>query len=148
MHPSQSSGKDSPEMDNRQDLLEGSLAQVFAVYGDGLEMGLPQPVVVLLDCEDEIGGPLARQLVGDADIDEARREVQADAGERITTTLALPFSWEECRDEVAAWFPYLAATFEQTAPRDGFITVVVTAGGAATFTVPLDAKPTKRRRKK
>jgi hypothetical protein len=105
------------------------------------------PVVFLVDCEDEIGGPMARGWEGDDAVDAAIMENAADAeertadNERCITALARAFSLADCRREVPGVFPYLAPTFKSPPPAEGFLAVVVTAGGAASFTVPHSARP-------
>lgn len=115
-------------------LLEDSLELVFEVYNSAVEDSIDQPVVILLDCEDEIGGQIARSWLGEA-VDEA---IEAQSAE-MTTVFAHAFPWQQCSEQVPAVFPYLQPVFEDPHPADGFLAICVTAGGASAFTVPFDA---------
>jgi hypothetical protein len=148
--------EDDQAMEAKELLIESSLAQVFEEYDFARQHGIVDPVVFLVDCEDEIGSPMARAWEGDEAVDaaicdnQAAAEDEADDAaedeegervvERLITTLARAFSLADCRREVPKVFPYLAATFDSL-PPDGFWAVVVTAGGAATFKVPHSARP-------
>lgn len=139
-----STGDEEQDMLGREALIEDSLAQVFEAYDLAQRDGIKHPVVLLLDCEDEIGSQIARAWDGDDAVDAAiMANADRDDGEdasTITTTLARWESFKRCRNEVPKVFPYLAGTFEQPPPADGFVAVVVAFGGAATFVVPLDAR--------
>jgi hypothetical protein len=140
-----STGDEEQDMLGREALIEDSLAQVFEAYDLAQRDGIKNPVVLLLDCEDEIGSPIARAWDGDDAVDaaimaNADRDEEEDTA-AITTTLARWESFKRCRREVPKVFPYLAGTFEQPPPEDGFVAVVVAYGGAATFIVPMDARP-------
>lgn len=136
-----STGVPEQDMENRQALLEGSLEQVFNTYDNALDEEVADPVVFLLDCEDEIGGPMAVDWVGESELRAAIAENRSAAQrEEITTTLGVAFAFDECRDAITESFPYLLPSFE-TAPTSGFLAVVVASGGAATFTVPFSARP-------
>ncbi len=145
-----STGDEEQDMLGREALIEDSLLQVFEAYDLARRDGIKHPVVLLLDCEDEIGSQIARAWDGDDAVDAAimANAVRDDAGAdddnaaaAITTTLARWESFKRCRREVPKVFPYLAGTFEQPPPLDGFVAVVVACGGAATFILPLDARP-------
>ncbi len=125
-----------------QSLLETSLGLVFEEHDRARESGLDTPVVFLLDCEDELGGEIAcawhgSEAVSDAIAIERSQRSDDDA----TTVLATAVSLDDCRREVPRVFPYLADSFHQPPPDDGFLAVVVAQGGATTFTVPLSARP-------
>jgi hypothetical protein len=146
-----SSGDEAKDMEAKETLIESSLAQVFAEYDYAKKRRMRDPVVFLVDCEDEIGGPMARGWEGDEVVDAAIEESVEDADdddgdtekddeERCITALARAFSLEDCRREMPQFFPDLMPTFESPYPQDGFLAVVVTAGGAATFTVPHSAR--------
>jgi hypothetical protein len=137
-----STGDPEHDMLGREELIESSLPLVFETYDEAVRAGVVDPVVILVDCEDEIGHEIARQWVGDEAVEAA---IAAQAGEsdtpETTTALARAVSFRECRREISASFPYLRGTFEQPPPPDGFVAVVISFGGAATFTVPLGARP-------
>ncbi len=123
-------------LEQQQALAETSLALLFSTYDEARAAGVANPVVLLLDCEDEIGGEIARAWLGE--------EVVADAigmnDESDTTVFARPFAWQDCQREIPKTFPYLAPVFQSSPPSDGFLVVSVTAGGASALTVPLDAR--------
>ena len=125
--------------DEQQALLENSLPATFEAYDVAVEAGIAQPVVFLLDCEDAIGGEIARSWLGEEAVAEAMGE--QPPGEDSTTVFAHAFSWDQCRQEVPAVFPYLQSVFEQQQPDDGFLAVSVTAEGASALTVPFAARP-------
>lgn len=129
----------------QEQLIEDSLPLVFQAYDDARERRIKNPVVFLLDCEDEIGGQIARSWVGDEAVDDAiaeqQIEFQEQAVESSTTVFAVAFSYRQCLDEVPAVFPYLAPAFDKNPPADGFYAISVTAGGASIFTAPWSARP-------
>ena len=78
----------------------------------------------------------AKVVLGD--INDALGERAPDS--EATTVFAHAFSWDECRQEVPAVFPYLQDVFEQDLPEDGFLAISVTAGGASVLTVPFEVR--------
>ena len=121
---------DMNALDAQQDLLESSLEAVFAAYDEARARNLEQPVVMLVDCEDAIGGKIVRGWLGDEPVDNAIAEhanVDGDAG---TTVFAQGFSFAESCREIPVVFPYLESVFRKSAPEDGFLAVAVTHGGA------------------
>jgi hypothetical protein len=136
----------SDELDDaleaQQWLLETSLPLVFEAYDDALRRAVEQPVVVLLDCEDQIGGDIARSWLGNETVDDAilHQADEIDEDGEATTVFAVAFSLQECRDEVPAVFPYLEPALAK-APEDGFYAISVTQGGASILIVPPDARP-------
>lgn len=147
-----SSGDEAKDMEAKEALLESSLEQAFAEYDFARKHQMPEPVVFLVDCEDQIGSPMARGWEGDEAVDAAIQENREEADEataqsdppdaqRCITTLARAFALADCRREIPQYFPELMPTFVDEPPKDGFLAVVITAGGAATFTVPFDARP-------
>ena len=123
-------------LEQQQALAETSLELLFSTYDEARAAGVVDPVVLLLDCEDQIGGEIARAWLGEEAVNDAiGMNDQSD-----TTVFARPFGWRECQREVPQTFPYLAPVFQAPAPRDGFLVVSVTAGGASALTVPLDAR--------
>ena len=107
---------------------------------------MPQPIVILLDCEDPIGGQIARSWLGkrvDEAIEDRRGETTAeDEAAGMTTVYAQAFPWEKCAEQVPEVFPYLSPMFDEPYPVDGFPAISVTSGGASALTVPFDARET------
>lgn len=127
-------------LEAQQLLLETSLPLVFQAYDDALERQVVEPVVVLLDCEDSIGGEIARAWLGEETVEDAityQNGQDPDGAE--TTVFAIAFSLEECREEIPAVFPYLAPALESP-PDEGFYSISVTSGGASILIVPPDAR--------
>lgn len=129
-------------LEAQQWLLETSLPLVFEAYDDALQRQVEDPVVVLLDCEDAIGGEIARSWLGEETVDDAILHQSDDLDEEseATTVFAVAFSLEECRTEVPAVFPYLEPALA-AAPDEGFYAISVTSGGASILIVPPDARP-------
>ena len=128
-------------LEDQQMLLETSLPLAFEAFDDAVRRKVVDPVVVLLDCEDALGGEIARAWLGEEAVEDAiAHEAAADAREGQTTVFAHAFSLEECRAEVPAVFPYLAPALSQSAPAGQFWAISVTAGGASLLGVPLDAR--------
>lgn len=123
-------------LEQQQELAESSLALLFETYDQAIERGMKSPVVILVDCEDEIGGQIARAWLGDDAVDDAL----ANNPDEETTVYARAESWRECKREVPETFEYLAPVFAEGPPDDGFLVVSVTAGGASALTVPMDAR--------
>ncbi len=137
---------DSPDLEEaleaQQTLLETSLPLAFETYDDAVSRNVKDPVVLVLDCEDEIGGEIARSWLGDEAVDDAISDQAAsDLAGDTTTVFAYAFSLEECRREVPPVFPYLAPALEAPAASGGYWAIAVTSGGASLLTVPLDARP-------
>jgi hypothetical protein len=128
-------------LEEQQWLLETSLPLVFEAFDEAAGRNVADPVVILLDCEDAIGGEIARSWLGDEAVDAAiAEESQYEAEGDATTVFAFAFSLAECRRELPPVFPYLAPALEQP-PAAGFLAVSVTSGGASILIVPLDARP-------
>ncbi len=129
-------------LEQQQALLEGSLTLVFTAYDQAVATRVSDPVVILLDCEDPIGEKVARGWLGEEAVDIAIDQVSAErsAQNEQTTVFAYAFAWNVCQQEIPAVFPYLAPVFEQPPPRDGFLAISVTSGGASALTVPWDAR--------
>src|SRR5690606_16148160 len=124
----------------QQWLLESSLELAFDTYDEAIVAKLRHPVVFVLDCEDEIGGEIARGWLGADVVAEAIADRVAQDAESETTVFAHAFPLAKCRTGVSAVFPYLKGVFEH-APAGGFLAVWVPAGGASACTVPFDARP-------
>lgn len=137
--PTEDSADQSTALDEQQLLLEESLELVVSVYHEAVREGVEKPVVMLLDCEDTIGGQIARGWLGSDAVDEAIADQRSeDPSGETTTVFARAFPLAECAKQVPAVFPYLAPIFEQALPADGFLAISVASGGASALTVPLD----------
>jgi hypothetical protein len=139
--PTGGTGDFDQDMLGREELVESSLPLLFEAFDDAVRNNVADPVVFLIDCEDSLGGQIARAWLGDDAVDAAiaAQSAEEDSAER-TTVFARAFSFAESRREVAQAFPYLSGTFDDGPPDDAFIAVVVSFGGAATFFVPYDAR--------
>lgn len=127
-------------LEAQQMLLETSLPLAFEAYDEAVKRKVPEPVVLLIDCEDEIGGEIARAWLGDEAVDDAILAESAERGsDNETTVFAVGYSLAECQREIPAVFPYLEPALR--APADGFLAISVTAGGASVLIVPADARP-------
>ena len=139
-HPPEEFADDQTALDEQQALLEDSLELVRSVYDSAVREAVDEPVVILLDCEDSIGGQIARGWLGSAAVDEAIEDQRADDPSGETTTVfarAIPLA--ECARQIPAVFPYLAPIFAQTLSADGFLAISIAAGGASALTVPFTA---------
>lgn len=123
-------------LDQQQSLAESSLVLLFDTYDAAIKKGVSSPVVLLVDCEDEIGGQIARAWLGD----EAVEDAVANNNASDTTVYARAESFKKCRREVPETFEYLAPVFENQPPDAGFLVISITAGGASVLTVPMDAR--------
>jgi hypothetical protein len=140
MTESGNSSAEDEALEAQQWLLESSLPLAFEAYDDAVAAKLRDPVVFILDCEDAVGGEIARswlgeQVIADAIADRALEEEQSE-----TTVFAHAFPLAKCRTEVPAVFPYLEGVFQRP-PVDGFLAISVTAGGASALTVPFESRP-------
>lgn len=123
-------------LEQQQALAETSLPLLFSTYDEARSAGMADPVVVLLDCEDRIGGQIARAWLGD----DAVNDAIGLNDESDTTVFARPFPWKESQREIPKTFTYLAPVFQNPPPTEGFLVISVTAGGASALTVPYDAR--------
>jgi hypothetical protein len=130
------SPEDDAALETQQWLLETSLPLAFSAYDEALAAKMRDPVVFVLDCEDSVGGEIARSWLGDEAVDDAIADRDEDSE---TTVFAYAFPLAKCRAEVPAVFPYLKPVFD-TLPVDGFLAISVTAGGASALTVPFEAR--------
>ncbi|MBN1852668.1 MAG: hypothetical protein JW829_08085 [Pirellulales bacterium] len=139
MNHKQGTGRTMQE-DPHEALIESSLPLLFATRTEALDHGLHDPVLFLVDCEDPMGGEMARAWVGDDAVDDAViLESASRENDDTTTVLARAVPWTQCQKEVPGTFPYLAAVFEKKPDQDGFLVISVTNAGAAAFTVPLES---------
>lgn len=131
-------------LEEQQELLENSLPAAFSAYDAAKQQGIVEPVIFLLDCEDEIGREIASSWLGNEAIEDAIEQRQlSDADEEdgsVTTVFAHAFPLEQCRREVPTVFPYLKPVFNETLPENSFLAIVVASGGASALTVPLAAR--------
>lgn len=129
-------------LEAQQMLLETSLPLVFETYDDAVTRKVTDPVVLILDCEDEIGSEIARSWLGDDAVDDAiSHQAASDPSGDETTVFAYAFSLEECRREIPRVFPYLAPALVEPLTPGRFWAIAITSGGASLLTVPLDARP-------
>ncbi len=132
-------------LEMQQSLVESALPLVFEVYDEALEAGVATPIVVLVDCEDTLGGEIARGWLGDDAIDDAIAAQTPDDDSpqqsEPTTVFARAIGWDDARGDLAAAFPYLQPILDAGPPDDGVFVVGVTAGGASALTAPWDARP-------
>jgi len=139
--PVEDSLSDEAASQAQQEMLENCLELVFDAFDEGVADKVVDPIVFLLDCEDEIGAQIASAWMGAEAVRDAVAEQQlADPGSDLTTVFARAFPLAESRQEVPDVFPYLASVFEAELPTDGFLAIAVTACGASAFTVPLTAR--------
>lgn len=136
--------EDDP-LELQQSLVESALPLVFEAYDEAVEAGVATPIIVLVDCEDELGGEIARGWLGDDAIDDAiAAQVSlenAPTESDPTTVFARAIGWDEARGELSAAFPYLTPVLDGAPPEDGVFVIGVTAGGASALTAPWDARP-------
>lgn len=123
-------------LDQQQTLAESSLALLFETYDEAISRKVKSPVVMLVDCEDEVGSLIARAWLGDDAVDDAI----ANNDGADTTVYARAESWNQSRQHVPVTFDYLAPIFDEAPPEDGFLVISITAGGASALTVPMDAR--------
>ena len=145
-HFSGSTGDAEHDMDGREALVESSLGSLFDAYDVAVEEGLTEPVVLLIDCEDTIGAPIARKWEGNDAVDaaimsNAMEDASSNREERNTTVLVKTVSLFDSQQELSRWFPYLADAFASGPATDGFYVVVISFGGAGVFTVPMTTRP-------
>ena len=148
-HEEQTSNLDAA-LERQQSLLENSLPAVFSAYDEAVRRKVTRPLVFLLDCEDEIGGEVARAWLGAHAVADAieQRQLESDSdaeqGRDETTVFAHAFPFDQCRREVPQVFPYLESLFEMPLPSDGILAIVVACGGASALTVPFSAREDNR----
>lgn len=134
------SDDEAAALDAQQALVESSLALVFRTYDDAIAEGVAAPVVVLLDCEDELAGQIVREWLGDEAVGDAIADRQAADDGAETTVFARAVPLHLAARELPRVFPYLAPVFAGEPPRGGVLVVGVTAGGASALTAPDDAR--------
>jgi len=139
--PTKEATDEALALQEQQELLESCLELVFATYDAALADKVSEPVVMLLDCEDEIGGQIAGGWLGVEAVQNAIAEQRLeDPSGQSTTVYAQAFPMAECRREVPQFFSYLAPVFSVELPADSFLAIAVTSGGASALTVPDSAR--------
>lgn len=118
--------------------LKAYWKQVKAAHNWALTQNMRDPVVFLVDCEDDVGGRLARAWLGAAAVEAqiaARKR-----GERpgLTVVLARPVPFEEAQTIIQFDFPYLNEIAPEQPGTHEIAVVVVGLGGAASLFIPLD----------
>jgi hypothetical protein len=136
--------EDDP-LEVQQSLVESALPLVFEVYDEALKAGVTAPIVVLVDCEDDLGGEIARGWLGDDAIDDAIAAQAADDDSphesEPTTVFGRAIAWDDACGDLSEAFPYLKPILSGRPPDDGVFVIGVTAGGASALTAPWDARP-------
>lgn len=122
----------------QQELCETSLPLLFETFDEAGESDIDHPVVILLDCADQIGGDIARAWLGDDEVDAALEEF-TDGDLAAVYAQAVPLV--EAQRDFKKMFPYLAPILDDPPTNDGFLVISITAGGASALTVPMDARP-------
>ncbi len=145
MELSGSTGDIAQDMENQQVLVEVSLGLVFSIYDEAIEGKIKEPVVFLLDCEDQIGNQIAQGWLGAEEVSEAILDRQSniqegEEPESSTTVFSGAYPYEMCSEEIPQVFPYLADVFAEEFSDEGIMVVSVTSGGASVLTVPLEAR--------
>jgi hypothetical protein len=136
----------SDAFDPMEALVESSLPLVFETYDAANKEGTREPVILLLDCQDEIGREIVEAWLGPETVEDAVLAIEAERDTAtadefdVTTVFARAMPLSACRKEVPAVFPYLAAAFDAL-PPDAILVMAVSAGGAATFIVPFASRP-------
>lgn len=125
-------------LEAQQTLAESSLELVETTYREAIDEGMSSPIVLLVDCEDELGGQIARGWLGDEAIDDAiAMQQQSDDDEDGTTVFARALAWKEAAGELRDAFPYLAPALQHPPGAGGVLVISITAGGASALTAPL-----------
>lgn len=132
---------DTDPLELQQLLVETTLPLVFETYDNAVEEEVVDPIVLVVDCEDALGGQIARGWLGDEAIDDAiAAESGEDDSEHLTTALARAIAWADAAGALSEAFPYLASVFDDRPPEDGVLVIGVAAGGASALTAPWDAR--------
>ena len=137
---SASPSDDERALDEQQALVESSLPLLFDTWDDANAHRVKDPVILLVDCEDDIGGEIARAWLGDDAVAAAITDTHAEDQAAATTVFARFVPWLECCSEIPRYFPYLEPALSAKPPKDAFLTISITSGGASALTVPLTAR--------
>ncbi len=116
--------------------LRAYLKQVRAAFDNAVVKQMPQPIVFLVDCEDDIGGRIARAWCGDAAVDQqiAARKNGQRPGKTTVLVRALPY--QTAQEMVQFDFKYLTEIFPEPPTTDEVCVLIVGMGGAASLFVP------------
>ena len=141
-----STGNAEHDMDGREALLEASLDNLFDAFDIATSEGVNEPVLILIDCEDVIGAPIARKWEGGDAVDaaimsNAMGNETSEHEERATTVLIKTVPLFDNQQELSQLFPYLADALASGPVVDGFYVLVISFGGAGIFTVPMATRP-------
>ncbi len=132
-------------LEAQQLLVESSLPLVFETYDEAIKRGDVDPIVLLVDCEDELGSQVAcgwldEETVSDAIAFQQAEEAGGEEETFQTTVFARGIAWKACCAELAEAFPYLAEVLDAGPPADGVLVIGVTAGGASALTAPFTTR--------
>ena len=112
---------DDASLESQQLLVESSLPLVFETYDDAVKQGETDPIVLLVDCEDELGSQIANGWLDEETVNDAiafqlaektESDEAADGETSQTTVFARGIAWKACRAELAEAFPYLAEVLD------------------------------------
>ena len=107
--PAENSADEATASKSSSCCWRGACSSLPGVYGAAVRDGVDRPVVILLDCEDAIGGQIARGWLGSEVVDEAIAEQRVDDPSCETTTVfARAVSLAESARQIPEVFPYLA----------------------------------------
>ena len=96
-------------------------------WRDATTRGMKDPVVFIFDCHDEIGGPVARGLVGHKEVEGAiARSEKAEIDDAILL-ICRPF--DECQEMIRMGFHHLDGIAAERPREDVILWVVFAAGG-------------------
>jgi hypothetical protein len=124
-----SSGNPKVDRDCIECFVRTSIQLIRDEYELALKNGLPNPVVLLLDCKDVNGSKFARELMGEAEVD-AKVDAFRAGGilPGMTLSLAYAFDSEALREIAIKSWPGLPECIPAN-PSPGEIPFVVMAMG-------------------
>lgn len=151
MPPNRDGGSnDDRQQEERLAPVEAAMARLFAVYDAGVERCQREPVVLLVDCQDETARRLAEELSGVAvtvepapeqQDDAARGHAGCDGAQSGIATRAICADLQACRAALVAEFPYLAPALSRPRSSDELLAVAIAEGAASAFRIPFRARP-------
>jgi len=118
--------------------LKAYWKQVRAAHANGLSQGMVDPVIWLVDCEDDVGGRIARVWVGGPALE--KQIAARKRGERPgrTTVIVRPIPYDEVGVMLQFDFPYLAGVGPERPGKEEICVFVVSLGGAASLFMPIN----------